>query len=94
MEQMNMAGLELVPMDYENDPLPKEVKGLRPAVYMDGTDYCVLLGPDPQEGIFGCSSTKEAAIEDWRNHLLSRISHPSPEDHLAFEVIDLLKADK
>ncbi|MBW8683495.1 hypothetical protein [Chitinophaga rhizophila] len=94
MEQMNMAGLELVPMDYENEPLPKEVKELRPAVYLDGDAYCVILGPDPQEGVFGCSCTKEGAIEDWRNHLLSRIAHPSEEDNFALEVIDMLKTSK
>jgi hypothetical protein len=29
-------------------------KALRPVVFKEGKDFCVLLGTNPQDGVFGC----------------------------------------
>ncbi|GGH64391.1 hypothetical protein HNQ91_002314 [Filimonas zeae] len=94
MESMNLDGLEVISVDYENDNLPKAVKELRPAVYKDGTDYCAIIGPDPQAGVSGCGATPADALNDWNAKLPERISSPKPDDELAQEMTDALSLRK
>jgi hypothetical protein len=42
---------------------------LRPIVFKDGNTYCVLLGADQHDGVFGSGPTVEDAIEDWTKSL-------------------------
>lgn len=53
--------------------LPPSVKMFRPLVFQDSDGVCVVFGPDPQEGIFGCGPTIEEALKDWDDHLKIRI---------------------
>jgi hypothetical protein len=77
MDQMNMENLEVIELNYESPGLPDTVRKLKPALYKDGDSYCCLLGPDPQEGIFGCGNTQAEALADWDMHVKDRaLDHP------------------
>lgn len=53
MIQMNVPDSMKVKIDFENARLPESVKTLRPLFFEDGTGFCCVLGPDPQDGVFG-----------------------------------------
>jgi hypothetical protein len=60
-----IAKEDVVSIDYNSAEVPQNVRVLKPMVYMDGPAYCVLLGPDPATGVFGCGDTLKEALEDW-----------------------------
>jgi hypothetical protein len=76
MEQMKIEIGSVIPIDYETGKLPQSVKIFKPIVFKDECAYCVILGPDRQEEIFGCGETKEAAIIDWDNHFKDIMDGP------------------
>jgi len=43
---------------------------LKPAVFRQGDSYCVLYGPTPENGIFGCGISIEEALADWEGNLI------------------------
>ncbi len=90
MEQMKMNGLDEIKIDYQSSSLPETVRKLKPALYKDGNSFCCLLGPDPQEGIFGCGETEEEALLDWDTHVKDRaIRHPYGDKIAEFIVAKL-----
>jgi hypothetical protein len=92
MEQMNMDKLDVVSIDYQQADFPESVRKLKPIVYKDGDSFCCLLGPDPQEGVFGCGQTAEKALADWDVHAKDRaINHPYGDELAAFIVRQLAK---
>lgn len=46
---------------------------LKPAVFRQGDSYCVLYGPTPQNGIFGCGSSIDEALTDWEGNLIKTL---------------------
>ena len=70
-------------LDYEGAEVPATVQLFKPVVYKDGTDYCCLMGPDPQIGVFGCGETPEEAVEDWADDLEERLQKQDPDDEVA-----------
>lgn len=94
MKQMDIPQQMQVPVDFESQDLSRRIKELRPVVWREGTDFCCLLGPDPQEGIFGCGNTAEAAMNDWETHLRERIENASISDEVAQYAIDTLNISK
>lgn len=92
MQQMKIDEQAMVPVDFEGGNLPKNLRLFRPAVFMDGDSYCVLLGPDPTTGVFGCGSSAEAAMLDWDNHLNDFVLSHDPDDPLAQYVLATLTA--
>lgn len=86
MDRMSMDGLEVLNIDYENPELPSVVKQLRPAMYLDGNAYCVILGPDPQAGVFGCGNTPAQALDDWTVHLNQRLAEFDADDKIVEEI--------
>jgi hypothetical protein len=92
MEQMNVADEQKLPIDYDNPDLPSSVKTFRPLLYQDGDWICVVLGPDPQTGVFGRGTSTEEAISDWDNHLQDLIRYHKEEDEVAQYIADTLKA--
>lgn len=56
-------------VDFDDLELPPNVRILRPLVYKDGDSFCVVLGPNPQDGVFGCGNTAKEALKDWDVHL-------------------------
>jgi len=93
MEQMNVPEDWKVAVNYDDPQLPKSVRTFRPMVYCEGENFCVLLGPDPQEGVYGCGATVEEALNDWDVQLKDRIQYHKEEDEVATFIEDSLKAD-
>jgi hypothetical protein len=62
-------------------------------VFKDGDLYCCLLGPDPQEGIFGCGDSPEMALANWDKQLTERLANSSVDDSVSQYVKDVFKAD-
>lgn len=94
MEQMKMDGLDVVQVDYDNVKYSDEIRTYRPAVYKDGDSFCCLLGPDPQEGIFGCGDSPDDALEDWRNEFHHRLAEAGEDDPIGQEIRDYRSTSK
>jgi hypothetical protein len=92
MEQMNVPDDQKLPVDYDSPELPNSVSIFRPLVFQDGDSVCVVLGPDPQGGVFGRGATDEEALNDWDNHLQDLIKYHKEDDELAQYILDTLKA--
>jgi len=92
MEQMKLDGLEIVAVNFDDPSLPEHARQLRPLIWHDGDAYCVLLGPDPQSGVFGCEKSLEAALDDWNNNVRERLAHPRNDDEVAQFIKDNLNA--
>jgi len=94
MEQMNIPEAMQVKIDYEEGTLSRAVQELRPVVWKEESDFCCLIGPDPQEGVFGCGTTVDAALSDWEQHLNQRLNEATPEDAVAQYVKDTFRISK
>jgi hypothetical protein len=93
MEQMNIEESLKVDVDFTEEVLPKSAKNLRPLIWKDGESFCCLLGPDPQQGIFGSGDTPLLAMVDWDVHLTNRLAQPNEDDPVIDYVKDVYKAD-
>jgi len=94
MKQMKADGLDTVVVDFDDTSLPQNVRKLRPLVWHDRTAYCVLLGPDQQEGVFGRGESVHAALEDWSWQVQERMLRPEPTDELALYIRNVLEDDQ
>jgi hypothetical protein len=90
MQTQDKSSLEIVPVDYEAETTPESVRCFRPTVYRDGNSLCCLLGPDPQEGIFGCGPDMNATLKDWDRHLHDRINNHAESDDFADELVAMI----
>jgi hypothetical protein len=72
MEQMAIDPQARIEIDFQAWPLTSATQKLQPVVFQEGDSFCCLLGPDPQQGIFGCSQTPYEAVTDWEQHLHDR----------------------
>ena len=80
MEQMQPNGLKVIPIDFDANTIPASVRETHPLVYEDGDAVCCLLGPNPQDGIFGCGETIDAALADFDVHFQELLQHPKEGD--------------
>jgi hypothetical protein len=94
MEQMKSEGLDIAVVDFDDPSLPENVRALRPLVWHDKTQYCVLLGPDPDNGVFGRGETVHAALEQWNWNLQERMLRPEADDDVAQFIRDSLPSGK
>jgi hypothetical protein len=94
MEQMNLEGMNVIPMNYEDPALPAAVRDFRPAIYVDDSGYCCILGPDLERGIVGHGANQQEAIADWLQQFNERIARPAAHDELAKEIIDSMSISK
>jgi len=92
MKQINTDELQTIDLSLIGDNLPESASVLRPALWQDGDEYCALLGPDPQEGVFGCGPTPQQAIQDWDLHLQERRAVHKPGDEVVAYVEEKLAA--
>jgi hypothetical protein len=90
MEQMNID--ESKRIAYDLTKASEEAQKLEPVVFHEGDSYCCLLGPDPQEGIFGCGDNADEAVADWEQNLRKRLQKASDDDELVQYVKDTLSA--
>ncbi len=73
----------IIPFDYDEVGVPMEVKILKPPIFHDGDHVCVLLGEDPQAGIFGCAKELDEALGDWQHNLRERLQKADANDEFA-----------
>jgi hypothetical protein len=59
MKQLELPDGMKVSVDFEQENLPSSARILKPLVYRDGDSICVVLGPDPTEGVFGWDVLKK-----------------------------------
>ncbi len=92
MEQMKIATDKIVPLDFESEELPVEIRALRPVVFREETSYWCLLGPDPHQGIFGNGETVMDALADWLENLRLRLKTVDEDDEVANYANETLRA--
>jgi hypothetical protein len=83
MKQMKLPDDMKENIDFSDTSLPYTVRVLKPLLYKDGDAYCVVLGPNPTEGVFGCGKSAIEAFNDWDIHLKERIKNPEASDEVA-----------
>ena len=94
MKQLSVPDEMKVDVDFSEKQIPETAKSLRPLVFKDGDSYCVVLGPDPQEGVFGCGKTPLKALKDWDINLQKRKEITNPDDEVAFFINETLNRTK
>jgi hypothetical protein len=95
MRQMTLEGLTPVEVDFDAGNIPATAKILRPVVWRDGPSVCVVLGPDPAVGVFGCGDDVGEALRDWDHHLNERIRDYREGDEVAeFAVANLERREE
>ncbi|PUV21610.1 MULTISPECIES: hypothetical protein [Sphingobacterium] len=92
MEQMKIASEKIVPIDFDAEELPVEIRELRPVVFREETSYWCLLGPDPHRGIFGNGESVADALEDWLVNLRKRLKQSDENDEVLNYIRDSLNA--
>ena len=88
MQQLDVPDEMKVSVDYGDMQIPVSAKKIKPLVYKDGDSICVVLGPDPQEGIFGCGSNTNAALKDWDTHLKDYLKSYKEDDEITRYIIE------
>lgn len=90
MDQMKVDEKAKIALNYEDPDLPGSVSQFKPILFKEGDSYCVLLGPDPQEGVFGCGDSPEAAMKDWVKHFNDEIDNPTEGNETTRFILDNL----
>ena len=68
-------------------PLPGAAALLKPVVFIDGKYYCVLLGQDPESGVYARARTLEKAFEIWHHAIRKHIE--DADDYIVCLVMSL-----
>ena len=63
---------------------------LKPIVYIDGKYYCVLLGTDPDSGVYGRGRTLNIAFENWHYSLKKHLATSDDEDYIVAHIKTIL----
>lgn len=63
-------------------PLTGAAALLKPAVFIDGKYYCVLLGQDTKCGVFGRGRTLEEAFNQWHTSLKKHLADRDDDDYI------------
>jgi hypothetical protein len=87
MKQMDLPEEMKEKIDFSDVNLPLTVRILKPLVYKDGDSFCVVFGPNPTEGVYGCGETANEALNDWNEHVKERIKNPELNDEVANYII-------
>ena len=77
MIQMKVDPVNVIPINYNDPFIPDSLQRFNPTLYKQGDFFCCILGPNPQQGIFGCGHSPDAAINAWNVHFLN--NYPIPQ---------------
>lgn len=77
-----------------NVPLSGAAKALQPVLFKEGKDFCCLLGPNPQEGVFGCGDSPKQALDDWELRLKEHLATAGDTDQIVQHVKKILAEQK
>lgn len=94
MKQLNVPEEMKVDINFASKEVPESARVLMPLVFKEGDAYCCVLGPDPQDGIFGCGKTPMRALKDWDRNLRKRKRIKDPDDEVAFYINETLSRRK
>jgi len=94
MKQLEVPEEMKIDVDFSNKKLPESARLFTPLLFKDGDAYCCVLGPDPQEGVFGCGKTPIEALKDWSKNLEKKKKVVDPDDEVAFYINETLKRHK
>jgi hypothetical protein len=83
MKQLEVPDELKVAIDPNDEKIPDSVKTFQPVLFKDGNSFCCVLGPDPQEGVFGCGKTAIEALKDWDKNLQQRMEVTDKDDEVA-----------
>lgn len=83
MKQLEVPDDMKVAIDLNDKKVPDSVKTFQPVLFKDGDSFCCVLGPDPQEGVFGCGDTPIEALKDWDKNLQQRKEVTDKDDEVA-----------
>jgi hypothetical protein len=92
MQQMTVPEEVTVKINPDDKSLPEAVRTLQPLVFKDRDAFCCVLGPNTEEGVFGCGDSAKAALEDWEANMRKRIIYHKKDDEVAGFIIDKLNA--
>lgn len=65
MKQLDVPSEMKINMDFADNKVPESARTFQPVLFKDGDSYCCVLGPNQQEGVYGCGETPIAALKDW-----------------------------
>jgi hypothetical protein len=82
MQQMKVPKEIEVQIDFKGPAIPYRAGILHPVVFKDGKNYCCVLGPDLDDGVFGFGESPEQALQDWDKNLTERIELAGEGDEL------------
>jgi hypothetical protein len=75
-------------------PLNGAAKALKPILFKEGNAFCCLLGPNAQDGVFGCGHTPKQALQDWEERLKDHLATAGDNDEVVQYVREMLAKDK
>jgi len=93
MQQLTVPEEMKVDIDFSDKQLPDSVETFQPVLFKDGDSYCCVLGPDPQEGVFGCGPTPLDALKDWDKNLQERKKVTDKNDEVAAYIHRVINPD-
>ena len=94
MIQLDVPNDLKVDIDFSDNTLPKSAKMFMPLVFKDGDSYCCILGPNSEEGVFGCGKTPADALKEWDKNLEKKKGINDPDDEVAFYINETLTRNK
>lgn len=71
-------------------PLTGAAKELKPVVFREGNMFCCLLGPNAQEGVFGCGNSPVRALEEWEENLKSYLANSKEDDPIVTYIKEVI----
>ena len=83
MIQLEVPDELKVAIDLDDKDVPESAKTFQPVLFKDGNSFCCVLGPDPEEGVFGCGQTPVEALKDWDKNLQERKTVTDKNDEVA-----------
>ena len=86
MIQLEVPDELKVAIDLDDKDIPESAKTFQPVLFKDGNSFCCVLGPDPEEGVFGCGQTPVEALKDWDKNLQQRMKVTEKNDEVALYI--------
>src|ERR1700676_2936867 len=83
MWPLKMNPEDVVEINYEEPDFPPSFLAFKPIIFKSDHLYCCLLGPNPQEGIFGFGYTVASAISQWNQEFKRRLINRPIKDPIA-----------
>jgi hypothetical protein len=94
MQQMVIDEELVIPLDYESRELHGYVRQFKPTLYAEGDLFVCVLGPDPEQAIYGRGATEDEAIQDWEAAFKERLKSKGENDVVAQFIKDTLATSK